>query len=106
MSILTSPFKSLLLAALLCACAAAALAQVPAQTPAPDTPPQDAEDEVIKVDTALIQTGVAVFDKSGRFVGDLRQEDFEVTVDGKPVTLSFFERNTIRRGAGPRAARR
>lgn len=111
MSVLAASTKSLLLAALLCACGSAALAQAPSrtpaqapaqtptptQTPAPAAPPQIDDDEVIKVDTALIQTGVAVFDKKGQFVGNLKQEDFEVTVDGKPVAVSFFEPYTVRR---------
>jgi VWFA-related protein len=57
-----------------------------------------AQDDVIRVNTDLIQTGVAVFDKSGKFVTNLKLEDFQLTVDGKPVSISFFEENTSRRG--------
>lgn len=103
MHIRTSSTRSLLLAlTFLCACRAAAPAQAPAQIPTPDPAAQEAEDEVIKVDTALIQTGVAVFDKKGQFVGNLRQEDFEVTVDGRPVPVSFFEPYTVRRAGEAR----
>ncbi len=48
--------------------------------------------EVIRVDTELVQTGVMVFDKQGKFVEGLKPEQFEVRVDGKPVSISFFER--------------
>ncbi len=65
----------------------------------PDTPPPQIEsrttsdDDVIRIKTDLIQTGVAVFDKKGQFVKDLRLEDFELEVNGKPVSVSFFEEN-------------
>jgi VWFA-related protein len=49
------------------------------------------EDEVVRVDTQLVQTGVTVFDKGGRFVEGLGREDFELRVDGRPVPISFFE---------------
>lgn len=53
------------------------------------------EEEVLKINTDLIQTGVSVFNKKGEFVDNLRQEDFELLVAGKPVPISFFERNTV-----------
>lgn len=51
-------------------------------------------DDVLRINTELVQTGVMVFDKQGRFVEGLRPEQFELRVDGKPVTPSFFERVT------------
>ncbi len=84
------PFKSLLAACALAGCvlyaAAAPARQEPAQQQRPD------EEEVVRIETELIQTGVTVLDKAGKFVDGLRQEDFELTVEGKPVPLSFFER--------------
>ncbi|HVF51445.1 MAG TPA: VWA domain-containing protein [Pyrinomonadaceae bacterium] len=50
------------------------------------------DDEVVRVNTELVQTDVMVFDKQGRFVDDLRAEQFELRVDGKPQSISFFER--------------
>jgi len=32
-----------------------------------------------------------VFDKQGRFVNDLRPQDFELRIDGKLQPISFFE---------------
>lgn len=52
--------------------------------------PQEAED-VLRIDTELVQTGVTVFDKQGRFVDGLREKDFELRVEGRPVPISFFE---------------
>ncbi len=51
---------------------------------------QEAE-EVVKVNAELVQTGVSVFDKQGRFVDGLKREDFELRVDGRPVPITFFE---------------
>src|SRR5687768_9678092 len=56
-------------------------------------PPSDQSD-VIRISTELVQTGVVVLDKQGRFVEGLKPEQFQLRVDGKPVELSFFERVT------------
>jgi VWFA-related protein len=55
------------------------------------TPPGD---DVIRVKTELVQTDVTVVDKRGRFVSGLRGEDFELRVDAKPQSVSFFEEVT------------
>ena len=59
---------------------------------AQNPPPSDQSDDVLRINTELVQTGVMVFDKQGRFVEGLKPEQFELKVDGQPVTLSFFER--------------
>jgi VWFA-related protein len=56
--------------------------------------PTNDQDEVIRISTELVQAGVLVFDKQGRFVDGLKPEQFQVLIDGKPVQLSFFERVT------------
>lgn len=48
-------------------------------------------DEVLRINTELVQTGVTVFDAQGRFVEGLRKEDFELRIDGRPVSIVFFE---------------
>src|SRR5579885_3617594 len=50
------------------------------------------QDEVVRVNSELVQTDVTVVDKRGRFVEGLTQEQFELKVDGRPQPVSFFER--------------
>jgi VWFA-related protein len=67
----------------------------PAQQPDKPIHPERQEqtdDDVIRISTDLVQTGVSVFDKKGKFIDGLRQDDFELRVDNKPVNVSFFER--------------
>jgi VWFA-related protein len=52
---------------------------------------RQADEEVVRVNAELVQTGVSVFDKQGRFVDGLKRDDFEVRVDGRPVQITFFE---------------
>src|SRR3954467_4915084 len=61
------------------------------------TKPASAQDDVVRVNTELVQTDVMVFDKEGRFVDGLQREQFELLVDGKVQPLSFFEQ--IRTGS-------
>ncbi|MEK6283268.1 MAG: VWA domain-containing protein [Acidobacteriota bacterium] len=83
MSILISHAGRLLSAAVLSAAAIAIVAQQPQQ-------PAD-QAEVIRISTELVQTGVVVLDKQGRFVEGLKPEQFLLKVDGKVVTPTFFE---------------
>ncbi|HKO61043.1 MAG TPA: VWA domain-containing protein [Pyrinomonadaceae bacterium] len=66
------------------------------QTPGPAQPKlkQQADEDVVRISTELVQTGVSVFDRQGKFVEGLNKEDFELKVDGRPVDVSFFERIT------------
>lgn len=64
-------------------------AQVSAQSQKP--PPSQQPDDVLRINTDLVQTDVMVFDKKGRFVDGLRREQFELSVDGNPQPISFFE---------------
>lgn len=59
---------------------------------AQQNPPDNQADDVLRVNTELVQTGVTVFDKQDKFVEGLKPEQFEIKVDGKPVQVSFFER--------------
>src|SRR2546422_8368057 len=53
--------------------------------------PSQTED-VVKVDTALVQTDVMVFDRQGSFVDGLKRDHFVLKIDGKPREISFFEK--------------
>ena len=65
-------------------------------TPAQQQQPPRRQDppDILRVSTELVQTDVMVFDRQGRFVNDLKREDFELKIDGKPRTVEFFERVT------------
>lgn len=68
--------------------------------PAPSTPPAQArsgevseevgEDEVVRVNAALVTVPISVLDRDGRFIGGLRQEDFRVLEDGVEQRIAYF----------------
>src|SRR5260221_1057584 len=58
-------------------------------TPKPTPSPQP--EDVIRINTELVQTQAMVFDRKGHFVGGLRRDQFELTVDGKPQPVSLVE---------------
>lgn len=64
----------------------AAQQQQPAQTAG------EQSEDVVRIRTELVQTDVTVLDKEGRFVDNLSRDQFELTVDGKPRPISFFDR--------------
>ena len=55
------------------------------------TPQGEEVDDVVRVKTELVQTDITVVDKHGRFVDGLNAGDFELRVDSKLQSLSFFE---------------
>lgn len=59
---------------------------IPAQSQQPA-----AQDDVIRVNTQLVQTEAMVFDRQGRFVSNLTADQFELFVNGEQRTLSFFD---------------
>jgi VWFA-related protein len=63
----------------------------PAQQPAP--PPAAPADQtpVFRSDINFVRVDVIVNDRQGNPVHDLRQEDFEVTEDGKPQSIQTFK---------------
>jgi len=60
------------------------------QTPPPGGKPVQGS-QTIRVNEALVQTDVEVVDKQGRFVPDLKLEQFELRIDGKVQPISFLE---------------
>lgn len=48
-------------------------------------------DDVLRINTELVQTIVTVADKDGRFVDGLKKENFELRVDGRSASITFFE---------------
>lgn len=53
------------------------------------------QSDVVRVFTDLVQTDVMVFNKDGRFVDNLKRDDFELRIDGKVKPIEFFERITV-----------
>ena len=58
----------------------------------PEQQQQAQGEDVVRVNTELVQTDVMVFDKKGHFVDGLKPEQFALRIDNKPQTISFFER--------------
>ncbi|MGQ0760931.1 MAG: VWA domain-containing protein [Acidobacteriota bacterium] len=57
----------------------------------PAQQPPTGADDVVRINTELVQTDVMVFDKKGRFVPGLKADSFELKVDKKPQSIAFFE---------------
>jgi len=49
------------------------------------------QDEVVKVKTNLVNIDVIVKDKKGKYISDLKAEDFTITENGQPQKLEFFD---------------
>jgi VWFA-related protein len=73
-----------------------AVTSIQGQNP-PSQSQQPRNDDVIRVDTELVQTDVMVFDKKGKFVSGLKADQFVLTIDNKPRNIAFFE--SVRTGA-------
>jgi Ca-activated chloride channel family protein len=56
----------------------------------PGSKQDDLGDDVIRVDTNLVTVPVTVMDREGRFVTDLRRDDFRVYEDGVEQQIAFF----------------
>lgn len=68
----------------------AAFALYPAHKGNPEQKSQSSSG-TIRVQVGLVQTDVTVYDKQGRFVDDLKPEQFALLVDGKLQPISFLE---------------
>ena len=74
-------------ATLLLSSLAPAFSQQPVTTPAPppqQQPTSNEQDEVVRVNSNLVQVDAVVVDERGRQVADLQASDFEVVEDGTP----------------------
>jgi len=66
-----------------------------------NAPPKDSQDFKFTVSTRLVVETVVVKDKQGNPVQGLTANDFTVTEDGVPQTISFCERQELPETAGP-----
>ena len=62
-----------------------AAAAVPGQVPGETEP-----DEVVRIDANLVTIPAQVMDRNGRFITDLKKEDFQIFEDGVEQEVSFF----------------
>ena len=62
---------------------------IPAQAQNPQKP-QD-EDDIVKVKSNLVNIDVIVKDKKGKYVSDLKAEDFTISENGTPQKIEFFD---------------
>lgn len=69
-----------------------ASSSTPAKTAATPTPE---EDEIIKIETELVNLNVRVVDRSNRSLGNLRQEDFKVYEDNVVQPIEFFTKSQV-----------
>ena len=49
------------------------------------------QEDVVKVKSNLVNIDVIVKDKKGKYVSDLKAEDFTITEDGSPQKIEFFD---------------
>ena len=54
-------------------------------------PEEVSEGDVVRVDTTLVTVPVSVLDRQGRFVPNLRREDFSVFENGIEQSIAYFE---------------
>jgi Ca-activated chloride channel family protein len=62
-----------------------------AQTPEPQRPSENQDVDVIKVSTTVVTVPVGVMDRNGRFIADLKQDQFHLFEDGVEQRIAFFE---------------
>lgn len=56
-----------------------------------DDPEELSEGDVVRIDTNLVTVPVGVLDRDGRFISDLRREQFKVFENGVEQKLAYFE---------------
>ena len=84
----------------------------PAPTPTPaksgdaQQPTQAAneQDNVVRISTRLVQVDAVVTDRRGNHVDDLKEEEFELSVDGKKHPLTYFKLTRVKPAAAAEPA--
>ncbi|CAA9403807.1 MAG: hypothetical protein AVDCRST_MAG74-1810 [uncultured Pyrinomonadaceae bacterium] len=69
-----------------------------APSPTPKTatlPTPEDDDEIIKVETELVNLNVRVVDRNNRSIGNLRQDDFKIYEDNAPQPIEFFSKSEV-----------
>jgi Ca-activated chloride channel family protein len=68
------------------------LSAKPSLTP---TPPLDDPNEIIKIDTELVNVNVRVIDRNNRPINKLQQKDFKILEDGVVQKIDFFSESEV-----------
>lgn len=53
------------------------------------------DDEVLRVDTNLVTVPVSVSDRDGRYILNLKKEDFQILENGKPQQIAYFAASEV-----------
>src|ERR1044072_6248738 len=56
-----------------------------------DDPEEVSEGDVVRIETNLVTVPVSVLDRDGRFISDLRREQFNVFENGVEQKIAYFE---------------
>lgn len=67
--------------------------QIPSPTPPPL--PEEDKDEIIKIDTELVNLNVRVVDRNNRAINNLTQADFKVYEDNVLQPIEFFSKSEV-----------
>src|SRR5436309_544920 len=58
--------------------------------PTSNDPEEVGEGDVVRVNTTLVTIPVSVMDRNGRFIPDLRKDEFQIFEDGAQQNVSYF----------------
>ncbi len=64
-------------------------------TPTVKPTPKTDDDEIIRVDSELVNLNVRVVDRSNRSINDVQQKDFKIYEDGVLQQIDFFSRSDV-----------
>jgi hypothetical protein len=53
------------------------------------------DDEVLRVDTNLVTVPVSISDRDGRYILNLKKEDFQILENGKPQQIAYFAASEV-----------
>ena len=69
-----------------------ASAESTATQPASEPTPEEVDEgDVVRVDTTLVTVPVSVLDRQGRFIPNLKREDFTLLENGEQQSIAYFE---------------
>lgn len=68
---------------------------MPTPTPSPTPKKIQEEEEIIRVDTELVNVNVRVVDRNGRPIVNLKKGDFTITEDGERQEIEYFSQSEV-----------